>query len=242
LDTSTAMAFYARVVRRVKDLMAAHGDFRKLYEIDLRLRPHGGSSSLAVSFAEFEKYLNDSAGFWERLAATRSRVTCRSNNLSKSLTKLLHDFAFNDGPDATATREMRLKIEREGKTSLLKRGAGGTLDVEFLIAHLQQKHVAVVPELCDPDLIRCLQILLDKSLITAEDFDTLSSGYAYLRQVVNRLQVLGGVSRHEIIGEDQVDVFARRLGYKGTGAGVEFRDELNWHRAEIRKVYDRLLQ
>ncbi|MCF6228340.1 MAG: hypothetical protein L3J82_06715 [Planctomycetes bacterium] len=241
LDTSTAKAFYARVVRRVKDLMAAHGDFRKLYEIDLRLRPHGGSSSLAVSFAEFERYLSDSAGFWERLAATRSRVICRNEDLSKSLTKMLHGFAFNDGPDATAAREMRLKIEREGKTNLLKRGSGGTLDVEFLIAHLQQKHAAAVPELCEPDLIRCLQILLDRNLIAAEDFDILSGGYAYLRQVVNRLQVLDGVSRHEIIGEEQADVFARRLGYKGTDASRGFLDELNWHRTKIREVFDRLL-
>lgn len=241
VDTSTAKAFYARVVRRVKDLMAAHGDFRKLYEIDLRLRPHGGSSSLAVSVEEFEKYLKGGAGFWERIAATRSRVICPSENLAQFLNNTLHNFAFKDGPDADATRNMRLKIERGGKQNLLKRGPGGTLDVEFLIAHLQQKHAEEVPELREPDLIRCLQVLLEKQLISAEDFDTLSGGYAYLRQVVNRLQVLDGVSQHEIIDDERAEIFSRRLGYKGEATGQEFLDELNWHRAEIRKVFDRLL-
>ncbi|MHC4840744.1 MAG: [protein-PII] uridylyltransferase family protein [Planctomycetota bacterium] len=240
-DTSVAKAFYARVVRKVKDLMAAHGDHRKLYEIDLRLRPHGGSSSLAVSITEFKKYLQDSAGFWERLAATRARVICRSGKLSEQLNEVLKAFAFEGGPDSAATREMRLKIEQEGKQNLLKRGPGGTLDVEFLVAHLQQKHASESPELCTPDIVSCLQILHENKFISSDAFDTLSGGYAYLRQVVNRLQVLDGVSIHEVVDDEHAEVFARRLGYKGGNPAEEFLEELDWYRGKIRKVFDELL-
>ena len=47
----------------------------RLYAVDMRLRPAGGSGSLAVSLGEFRRYYDGGpAQLWERQALTRARA------------------------------------------------------------------------------------------------------------------------------------------------------------------------
>src|SRR5262249_6613832 len=64
--------YFSELARRVIRQAAAHGPMGRLYAVDMRLRPTGGSGSLAVSLAEFERYYaGGGAQPWERQALTR---------------------------------------------------------------------------------------------------------------------------------------------------------------------------
>jgi [glutamine synthetase] adenylyltransferase / [glutamine synthetase]-adenylyl-L-tyrosine phosphorylase len=140
---------------------------------------------------------------------------------------------------------MRARLEQESPRNALKRGRGGTLDVEFLLAHLQLKHAGEVPALRQPDLWEVLQVAREHGLIDHRDHDMVAGAYAFLRQVVNRLQVLDGVSRHELPEGDALEVFAMRMGYRpgaGLSAAQQLMEELDWHRENARAAFERLVQ
>lgn len=236
-DAVQAQAFYSRVARRARDLLAQGGERGRLYEVDLRLRPRGGAGSLAVSLPELETYLRESSGYWERIAATRARVLGPSTPAGEKARQLLEDFAYGAPVDTRAVLEMRARLEGESARNGLKRGAGGTLDVEFLLAHLQMRH-----NVREPGLWEALDELRARGLIEAADHDAIAGAYAYLRQVVNRLQVLDGVSRHELPEGEALEVFARRMGYRasgGFGAAQQLEDELRWHRESARRAFEK---
>lgn len=236
-DAVEAQSFYSRVARRARDLLAQSGERGRLYEVDLRLRPRGGAGSLAVSLPELEKYLRDNAGYWERIAATRARVLDTTTQAGARTQALLENFAYGAKADAAAVREMRTRLEKESARHGLKRARGGTLDVEFMLAHLQMQH-----DVREPGLWEALDELRARGVIDATDHDAVSGAYAFLRQVVNRLQVLDGVSRHELPEGEALETFARRMGYHvsgGLSAAQHLEEELNWHRASARRAYEK---
>jgi glutamate-ammonia-ligase adenylyltransferase len=244
-DPARAQAFYAKVVRRLLQLLGASGERGRLYEVDLRLRPRGGAGTLAVSLDELQRYLHGEAGFWERLAGCRARVLNPDAPASARAQRIFDEFVYGQGADAAQTRAMRERLERESARNALKRGSGGTLDIEFLLAHLQLKHAASIPALKQPDLWEVLAVAREHGLIDPRSFDAISGSYAFLRQVVNRLQVLDGVSRHELPEGDGLEVFAKRMGYRAGGdmkAADQLMEELDWHRHNARKMFDKYVQ
>jgi glutamate-ammonia-ligase adenylyltransferase len=136
---------------------------------------------------------------------------------------------------------MRERLEKESRRNTLKRGRGGTLDIEFLIAHLQLKHAAAIPALKQPDLWEALNVLREHRIVDDHDFDTISGAYAFLRQVVNRVQILDGNSSHELPEGPAREVFAKRMGYRSSGgfnALDQLNEELTWHQNSARAMYD----
>jgi glutamate-ammonia-ligase adenylyltransferase len=242
-DAGAAQSFYSKVVRRLLSLLGASGERGKLYEVDLRLRPRGGKGALAVTLDELRGYLATEAGFWERLAGCRARVLNPDASGGAAAKAIFEDFVYK-GADAQQTLAMRERLERESQTSPLKRGAGGTLDIEFLLAHLQLKHADKVPALKQADLWEVLHVARDAGIVDARSFDTISGAYAYLRAVVNRLQILDGQSRHELPKGPEIEVFARRMGYRSSGglsAADQLTEELNWHRRAAREMFTRFV-
>jgi glutamate-ammonia-ligase adenylyltransferase len=238
-DAAVAQAFYSRVVRRVLAMLTTSSERGRLYEVDLRLRPRGRAGNLAVTIDELQRYLSTDAGFWERLAGCRARVLNPDTPAGESARRVFDEFVYSAGADAAQTLEMRERLERESPRNALKRGRGGTLDIEFLLAHLQLAHAAAIPALRQPDLWEVLILARDSGLISEPDYDAISGAYAFLRQVVNRLQILDGISRHELPDGDELEVFARRMGY-GAGGGLSAADqlteELDWHRDNARRA------
>lgn len=240
-DHAQAQAFYTRVVRRTRDLLETTSVTGKLFEVDLRLRPRGRASSLAVTVDELDKYLHTEAGFWERLAGCRARVLNPDTFAGAACVRVFEEFVYGGDADAAATLEMRERLQGESPRNALKRGPGGTLDVEFLLAHLQLKHGREIPGLKQPDLWEVLEVARENGLIDPQSYDAIGGAYAFVRQVVNRLQILDGVSRHELPEGQELEVFAMRMGYKsghGMTAAQQLTEELDWHRGNARRAFE----
>jgi glutamate-ammonia-ligase adenylyltransferase len=234
-----AQLFYTRVTRRVREQLGQSGERGKLYDIDLRLRPRGGASTLAVTLDELQKYLQTEAGYWERIAATRARVLDVSTDTGRRAQAILDEFVYTAPADVQAARDMRARLEAAPGDDL-KRGRGGTLDIEFLVAHLQMRH-----RVSQPRLWEALDELHAMGAVDGADHAAITGTYAYLRHVVNRMQILDGVSRHELPQAEAFEIFARRMGYKAGGgleAAQQLKEELDWHRAVARRMYEKHVQ
>lgn len=243
VESGAEQAFYARVVRRVLDTLTQSGERGKLYDVDLRLRPHGAKGTLVVTIDELGRYLATEAGFWERIAACRSRVLEPATEAGARAVTLLREFCYAGG-DAMQAREMRSRLQASGPTNDLKRGVGGTLDVEFLLAHLQMTHGADIPQLRQPDVFEALAVCRERGLIDARSHDAISEAYVFVRQCLNRMQLCDGKPHDELPQGADLEVFAQRMGYKpggGQSAAEQLGAELDWHRSAARKAFERFV-
>ena len=64
---------FARLLKKLRHEMEAFTELGQAYRLDFRLRPEGGLSALAVAFGSLEKYFEERAQPWERLAYAKLR-------------------------------------------------------------------------------------------------------------------------------------------------------------------------
>ncbi|MCC6573542.1 MAG: hypothetical protein IT462_07105 [Planctomycetes bacterium] len=241
-----AQRFYTRVARRLLELLGEGSERGLLYKVDFRLRPRGRQSSLAVSFDELQRYFSEEGEYWERLALCRARVLFGLGHaFSDRVAKLIDDFCYSGGAVANNTREMRLKLQRDAGEDSLKRGVGGLLDVEFVIQHLQLKHGGDAVRLREPGLFEALEAARGLGFLDARTCDAMIGAYAFLRQAQNRRQLMDGASHGGLPQGDEMETFARRLGYVRVGvlsAADQFKEELAYHRRNARNAFDAVVK
>jgi glutamate-ammonia-ligase adenylyltransferase len=134
--------YYVRLTQRLISALTAPTKARRLYEVDMRLRPSGRQGPLAIQFASFKLYQQDEAESWEHMALTRARFVAGDASLGAALAKTVRETTGERGAAAIAhaTRAMRGLIAREkGDADVwdLKFVAGGLIDIEFVAQYLQ---------------------------------------------------------------------------------------------------------
>ncbi|MCC6466118.1 MAG: bifunctional [glutamate--ammonia ligase]-adenylyl-L-tyrosine phosphorylase/[glutamate--ammonia-ligase] adenylyltransferase [Planctomycetes bacterium] len=244
-DPAQAQTFYARVVRRVLDLLTAAGERGKLCDVDLRLRPRGRAGTLATTPEELERYLQGDAGYWERIAACRARVLPGSGAIAARVAGILERFVYGAPADAAQMLDMRARVQREAAAGDLKRAAGGTMDIEFVLAHLQMRHGREQPALRNPDVLALLEAARQSGLLDARTSDELTESYTFLRQAINRLQLHSGQPLDAVPEGEELEAYARRLGYAASGgmaAGAQLLQELAYHRGRVQAAVQRIVQ
>ena len=177
------------------------GPHGQLYPVDARLRPDGKSSPLATSLSEFEKYFDGGHGrIWERMALCKSRVIL-GNDAARSRTadiirKIITgvDWLPSHGEDIF---QMRLQMQQGANARNLKRGPGGTVDVEFVIQSLQLRHGKAYPQILIPGVWPALEALRSCGLLSAAEADQLTEGYTFLRGIEARLRLMNTAARHD---------------------------------------------
>ena len=114
-----------------------------VFRVDMRLRPWGDGSALAISHAALEKYLSQHGREWERYAWIKARIVSGGVN-GDDLLAMTRPFVFRKYVDYTAfeaMREMKAMIEREvARRNIeddIKLGAGGIREVEFIVQVFQ---------------------------------------------------------------------------------------------------------
>lgn len=133
--------WYARLAQKVMALLGAVTAAGRLYDIDVRLRPDGGKGALVSSLASYTEYQRERAWTWEHQALVRARSIAGDEGLLQ---------AFEQVRAATLVRRrdpeslyadvlkmrarMRIELDRSDAARLdLKQGAGGLVDLEFVL-------------------------------------------------------------------------------------------------------------
>lgn len=228
----------AKIIKRVTRI-GPHG---RLYELDPRLRPTGKSGALAVSMSEFLKYFTEGGGqSWERQALCKARPVFGSQAESERMSEVVRQAILSEvwsPARADGIREMRKRLEENADKHNLKRGVGGTVDVEFIIQMLQLKHAAQCPDVMVPRTLDAARKLNEFGFLSEDDFRYLSESYRFLRSVEARLRLMNLTARHDMpTDHDELSKLAYLLGYPS--AELLCQDVTDYRR-ENRERFDRI--
>ena len=196
IDNST---FYARLGQRIIHLLSTTTSSGAAYEIDMRLRPSGNSGMLVSSLKAFEKYQQDSAWTWEQQALVRARVVAGEKSLAEDFNRLRQAVLMQPRDEQvlrTEVEQMREKMRKHlgrpskiGKYSL-KQGAGGIVDIEFMVQFAVLAWSHNHPEISRwSDTIRTLESLAQCGLISEQQSGLLIDAYKRYRSAGHRLQL-----------------------------------------------------
>lgn len=195
-------AFYSdsevpqRLASQLSVVMNAREPKGRLFPMDLRLRPHGKSAPLVPSIESALEYYRKEGQTWERLAMTRCRPVWGNPEALQRLENGLTEWLF-DLPHATdllkEVSDMRSRIEREKSSETLKAGPGGLLDIEFLSQAGQLLRGGSSPDIRSTETLAGIQGLGKLGVLSHEESRTLEESYLFLRDLENRLCLLGKV-------------------------------------------------
>ena len=193
-----------------------------LYEVDMRLRPHGSSGTLVSSAQYFIDYHNDKErAVWERQMMTRCRDIIDNNNLAKESLQAIHDAIYSEYSDdmlKSEIIEMRSKVQEDLGSPRdkyeIKRGKGGIMDIDFITHYLQLLHGKSHQGLQTASTRQALRKLRESKLLKDNDCQELLDGYDFLKKVegVIRLFDMKSISAFSKKPED-ISPLARAAGF-----------------------------
>ncbi|QYE34969.1 bifunctional [glutamine synthetase] adenylyltransferase/[glutamine synthetase]-adenylyl-L-tyrosine phosphorylase [Polymorphobacter sp. PAMC 29334] len=184
-----ATVWFQRVAARLTAALSVPTAAGALYEVDTRLRPSGAKGLLAVTVASFARYQSTEAETWEHMALCRARIVAGAAADFADVETVIA--AILDRPrDPTTLRRDVLSMRRDisaakpgGGTWDVKLGAGGLVDLEFIVHFLQLRdRIAVTPDLRAALVALVAAGRVPDDLIAAHD--TLTRVLALLRLVV----------------------------------------------------------
>ncbi len=212
--STTNQHFFSELGQRIVKLATRVGQYGTLYPVDARLRPTGRSGLMATSFDELARYFASGNGrLWERLALCKARPITGSAAARESVSRLLRQIICQPDWSPENAREihhMRLQLQETAAVHNLKRGPGGTVDIEFLIQMLQLKWASRHPPVLVTNVWQALDKLAEQGVLGKEQATRLSQSYELLRSVEARLRLMNTTARHEF---PQSDLDAEKLGY-----------------------------
>jgi glutamate-ammonia-ligase adenylyltransferase len=217
-STTTNQHFFGQLGQRIIKVVTHIGPHGRLYEVDSRLRPTGKSGLLAVSLAEFERYFLDGRGqLWERQALCKARPVFGSPEACEAAMRVVRRCIAEPRWKLAAAdeiRHMRYRLEQTASKRNLKRGPGGTVDIEFIVQMLQLRHVANSPAVCTPGTLDAIVALNSAGHLDDERAEYLSRSYRFLRSVESGLRLMNTTARHDLpTDEAEVKKLAFLLKY-----------------------------
>lgn len=245
----TITEFAAKLVEEFAQAIEARR--QGIFEIDLRLRPYGNAGPLAVSLDAFQKYFGLEGPAWpyERQALVKLRPIAGDAALGARVCALRDQFVYTAQKfDLAAMRAMRERqvrqlVERDSLN--VKLGAGGLVDIEYLVQGLQITYGLEHPELRVPNTCRAIEALYAARLLSDVEQQTLLSAYGLLRRVIDALRMVRGDARDLTLPATESAEFrslAMRLGYGPEAA--RFKAEMDTTTSSVlavsRSIFDRV--
>ena len=217
-----------------------------VFRVDMRLRPWGDGSALAISHAALEKYLSQHGREWERYAWIKARIVTGGKE-GAELLGMTRPFVFRKYVDYTAfeaMREMKAMIEREVQRRNIgddiKLGAGGIREVEFIVQVFQLIYGGSKLELQDRQCLVNLHHLGEVGLLDPNVVLELEDAYLFLRRVEHAIQALNDQQTQSLPHE--VEPRQRMLDTLGYASWDDFLQVLNEKRAKVIYQFEHLIK
>ncbi len=191
----------ARIGEIITELLSS-GCFR----IDMRLRPGGRNSPLAVSFDGALSFYQSFGQTWERAALLRARPVAGSLPLGRRLLEELDRFVYRSYLDFDTLRRLRamkhqIEVELNSPDLIernIKLGYGGIRELEFIVQALTLIYGGRDPRLRTEKTIEALERLSDFGYLPATRARNLAEAYLFLRDVEHKLQIVSGLQTHTL--------------------------------------------
>ncbi|RKG45597.1 MULTISPECIES: bifunctional [glutamate--ammonia ligase]-adenylyl-L-tyrosine phosphorylase/[glutamate--ammonia-ligase] adenylyltransferase [Acinetobacter] len=217
-----------------------------VFRVDMRLRPWGDGSALAISHVALEKYLSQHGREWERYAWIKARIVTGGQE-GNELLDMTRPFVFRKYVDYTAfeaMREMKGMIEREvlrrNIEDDIKLGAGGIREVEFIVQVFQLIYGGSKLELQDRQCLVSLHHLGEVGLLDMTAVQELEDAYLFLRRIEHAIQALNDQQTQSLPHEDEPR--QRILDTLGYATWDGFLQVLNSKRARVIYQFEHLIK
>ncbi|GIW11028.1 MAG: hypothetical protein KatS3mg061_2085 [Dehalococcoidia bacterium] len=217
--------FYAQLVLLLKETLRARQD--GIFQLDLRLRPHGEGGALASSLAGFASYYRPGGGAeqFERMALVKLRPVAGDPALGAQVMALRDAFVYSGEPlDWENIRHLRSRQA----TELVARGElnakyspGGLVDVEYFVQAWQILVGAHHPSVRVTNTLLALERLQEVGALSAELVAEIELTYRFLRRLIDALRVVRGNAKDLTlppVGTREHAYLAHRLGFASSEA------------------------
>ncbi|MGH7181417.1 MAG: glutamine synthetase adenylyltransferase, partial [Nitrospiraceae bacterium] len=212
--------YFERLVQELLQWIEAKQE--GIFHLDVRLRPHGGKSSLANVLEAGRSYCSPtgSAAPFERQALIKLRHIVGGESLGRQMEAHRDSFVYGEEPwDIPAAVELRRQQLRQlvkpGQINV-KYGMGGLIDIEYAVQYLQVMHGHNHPGLRTPNTLEALAALVKAGLVTRADGETLRKAYIFIRILIDGLRMVRGNAKDLVLPPPDSEEFvslARRVGY-----------------------------
>lgn len=238
--------FFARLGRK---LIASLNDYTidgYVFRVDMRLRPHGENSPLAISFPMLEEYFIKHGREWERHAWIKGRVITNhadTNTESILLEKIVRPFVFRKYLDFDAYESMRRlhaqlrkEVERREMHDNIKLGPGGIREIEFITQVFQLIRGGRDADLCIRPTLSVLQRLQEKQQLPHQTVTELTQAYHFLRKLEHRLQYLDDQQTQTLpVNSSDQTLIATAMGFSSYDS---FLQQLDTHRKNVTRQFE----
>ena len=235
------------VAVRLRDLLSRPAADGVAWDIDAGLRPEGRSGPLVRSLESYLAYYQRWAATWELQALVKARPVAGDAGLGERFLQMIEPFVWQDPFPSGAVadiRRMKARVEKERIPSgedpdfHLKLGAGGLVDVEFLVQLLQLARGGADPTLRTTSTLAGVEALAEVGAIPPDDGQALSEAYRFCSRVRNRLYLQTGRRSDSLPTDPAVEWrLAMSLGYERRG---DLREEYRRVTRRSRRVVERL--
>ncbi|MEZ5502781.1 MAG: bifunctional [glutamate--ammonia ligase]-adenylyl-L-tyrosine phosphorylase/[glutamate--ammonia-ligase] adenylyltransferase [Halioglobus sp.] len=193
--------FYTRLGQRMIHILEARMAMGQLYEVDMRLRPSGQSGMLVTTVQGFRSYQQDAAWTWEHQALVRARLVAGDPEVGAAVNAVREQILRQSRDAADLGREVCAMREKMRKHLLpgerleegefhLKQGAGGIVDIEFMVQYAVLAWSHRVPELARwSDNVRILETLGREGLFERQECEALTQAYLAYRSAAHQLSL-----------------------------------------------------
>jgi len=136
-------------------------------------------------------------------------------------------------------RRARLQLEKGAAPYNLKRGPGGTLDVEFIVQILQLENARAAPHVLTTNTQDALAALAAADILPRQHGQQLGISYRFLRRVESALRLLNTSARHDLPADPQeLGQLALLLGHSNP---TRLREECLACMADNRAIFSELV-
>ena len=200
--TLTNQQFFNQLTQRVITRINQPGPDGRLYELDSRLRDTGEEGVWAMTLEDFEvRFQENTAPLWQRLALCKARSISGSRELriqaDEAIAAIIRNTEWK--PEmAIEIREMRERMEQTATQANMKRGEGGTIDIELISQMLTLRHAQQSPQILLTGTTGSLLALADAGHLSDQESMTLVNGYRTLRRIEANLRLMNTTARHEL--------------------------------------------
>ncbi len=203
--------FYTRLSRKLLSLLTTRTFSGPLYEIDLRLRPNGGSGLMVSSETAFTEYQQNNAWTWEHQALIRARCVAGCQQLGEVFERVRAQVLAKPRTSEALKNEiigmrekMRTALSRSKQGCFdLKHGVGGIVDIEFIVQFGVLANASRYPALLlYTDNIRLLLELNKISFLSDSQQNLLSLAYKTYREASHHASLAEGSTLVAMEGVD----------------------------------------
>lgn len=244
IDNKRFMTRLGQGIIKLLDTNTADGF---VFRVDMRLRPWGDGSDLAIHLSALEKYFAKHGRAWERFAWLKAREVSRvDDDFAEQISDLIKPFVFRyyvDFSAFAALREMKSLIQNQvaqrEDLDNIKLGAGGIRDIEFVVQAFQLIYGGRQPQLQARPCLQAMKALYELEYLEPETYANLDAAYRFLRRLEHGIQAIHDQQTQRLPSDDQWrHNLAITLGFDDWQGLIA---TLNAHRDNVSVPFERMV-